>query len=257
MDEQYVTHIVLQQYRSSSSYSEWETVAASHLGIGAIRHLHTLGLIEGKEVGGELRYSEEEVTQLRLIRRLQRDLSINLAGVEVILRLLKRLEALQQELEQERNQKRITSMRATDFAEAAMRAWEAIDMKALASLLSDDFVGRGLLPQPVRKAQFLGFMQAIMMAMPDWSFHDRFLDEGPVTEQGEKVFFITQITGTHTCDLILPDIPVIPPTGTKISLPYRHLEYFVNEKTIMTLTADFSPNALEEILAQMGMVFPW
>ena len=104
MDEQYVTHIVLQQYRSSSSYSEREMAAASHLGIGAIRHLHALGLIEGKEAGGELRYSEEEVIQLRLIRRLQRDLSINLAGVEVILRLLKRLEALQQELEQERNQ---------------------------------------------------------------------------------------------------------------------------------------------------------
>ena len=103
MDEQYVTHIVLQQYHSSSSYSERETAASSHLGVGAIRHLRTLGLIEGKETGGELRYSEEEVTQLRQIRRLQHDLGINLAGVEVILRLLKRLEVLQQELEQERN----------------------------------------------------------------------------------------------------------------------------------------------------------
>jgi MerR family transcriptional regulator, heat shock protein HspR len=106
MDEQYVTHIVLRQYRSSSSYSERETAASSHLGIGAIRHLHALGLIEGKEAGGELRYSEEEVIQLRLIRRLQREMGINLAGVEVILRLLKRLEVLQQELEQERNQTR-------------------------------------------------------------------------------------------------------------------------------------------------------
>jgi hypothetical protein len=75
-------------------------------------------------------------------------------------------------------------MRATDLAEAAMRAWEARDMKTLASLLSDDFVGLGFFPQPVRKAHYLGFMQAIMMAMPDWSFHDRFLDEGPVTRQG-------------------------------------------------------------------------
>lgn len=62
-------------------------------------------LIEGKETGGELRYSEEEVAQLRRIRRLQHDLGVNLAGVEVILRLLKRLEGLQQELEQERNMK--------------------------------------------------------------------------------------------------------------------------------------------------------
>ncbi len=148
-------------------------------------------------------------------------------------------------------------MRVTKLAEAAMRAWEARDMEALASYLADDFVGRGFLPQPVRKAQYLDFIRAIMMAMPDWSFHDRLLDADPVTEQGERVFFISQITGTHTGDLILPDLPVIPPTGTKIALPYRHLEYFVKVNTIMTLTADFSPNALEEILAQMGMVLPW
>jgi MerR family transcriptional regulator, heat shock protein HspR len=103
MNERYVTHIVLKQYRSSSSYSERETAAASHLGIGALRHLRAVGLIEGEETGGELRYSEEEVTQLRQIRRLQRDLGVNLEGVEVIVRLLKRIEALQIELEHERN----------------------------------------------------------------------------------------------------------------------------------------------------------
>ena len=104
MDEQYVTHIILPHYRSSLSYSERETVAASHLGIGAIRHLRALGLIEGVETGGELRYSEEEVIQLRRVRRLQRDLGVNLAGVEVIIHLLKRFEILQHELEQKRNQ---------------------------------------------------------------------------------------------------------------------------------------------------------
>jgi MerR family transcriptional regulator/heat shock protein HspR len=102
MDRQDVTHIVFQHYRSFSTYSERETVAASHLGIGAIRHLRALGLIEGVETGGEVRYSEEEVIQLRRIRRLQRDLGVNLAGVEVILSLLKRLETVHQELEQER-----------------------------------------------------------------------------------------------------------------------------------------------------------
>ena len=103
MNERHVTHIVLKQYRSSSSYSERETAAASHLGIGALRHLHAVGLIEGEETGGELRYSEEEVTQLRRIRRLQRDLGVNLEGVEVIVHLLKRIEALQIELEHERH----------------------------------------------------------------------------------------------------------------------------------------------------------
>ena len=102
MDEQPVTHVVLQQYRASS-YSERETAQASHLRISVIRHLRVLGLIEGEETGGELRYSEEEIRQLRRIRRLQDDLGINLAGVEVILHLLKRLETVHQALEQERN----------------------------------------------------------------------------------------------------------------------------------------------------------
>ena len=83
---------------------------------------------------------------------------------------------------------------------------ESKDEIVLASLLSDDFSCRGLLPQPVQKVQYLGFMQAIMIAMPDWLFHENFLDEGPVTEQGERVFFVTQITDTHTSDLILPDL---------------------------------------------------
>ena len=147
-------------------------------------------------------------------------------------------------------------MRAAEFANAALRTWESNERDGLATLLSDDFVCRDFLPQPVQKVQYLGFVQAIMKAMPDWSFHDHFLEEGPVTEQGERVFFVTQITATHTGDLILPDLPIIPPTGTKISLPYRHLEYFVKEETITAIKADFSPNLLEEILAQMGMVLP-
>jgi MerR family transcriptional regulator/heat shock protein HspR len=94
MDEQHITHIALQQHRASSSYSERETAVASHLTISTIRHLHTLGLIQGEETSSGLLYSEREVAQLRRIRRLRHDPGVNLAGVEVILHLLKRLEAV-------------------------------------------------------------------------------------------------------------------------------------------------------------------
>lgn len=147
-------------------------------------------------------------------------------------------------------------MRARNLAEAVMRAWESRDWIVLPSLLTNDFVSRGLLPQPIDKAQFLGFVQAIMAALPDWSFYDQFLNEGTMTELGERVLFVTQITGTHTGDLVLPDLPMIPPTGIRISLPYRHLEYFVKEEAVTAINADFAPTCLEEILAQMGMVLP-
>ena len=102
MDKQYITHIVLQPVSGSATYSEEETVLASHLGLGTIRYLHARGLIHGQKAGGHLRYSAEEIAQLRQIRRLQHDLGVNLAGVEVILHLLEHVEALRQELEQER-----------------------------------------------------------------------------------------------------------------------------------------------------------
>jgi MerR family transcriptional regulator/heat shock protein HspR len=56
----------------------------------------------GEVIGKQRRYSEEDVVQLRQIHRLHHGLGINLAGVEVILHLLKRLEAVEQELAQER-----------------------------------------------------------------------------------------------------------------------------------------------------------
>lgn len=95
MDKERVTHIVLQQ---SMTYNEHETVEVSHVRIGTIRHLRAQGLIGGEVINGELRYREDEIVQLRLIRRLQQELGINMAGVEVILQLLSQLEHTQQEL---------------------------------------------------------------------------------------------------------------------------------------------------------------
>ncbi len=147
-------------------------------------------------------------------------------------------------------------MSATDIAQATMRAWESKDANSLASSLSDDFVGRGFLPQPVNKVQYIDFMQAIVSAFPDWSFNENFLNERPVMERSQRVLFDTHISGTNTGDLILPDLPIIPATGIKIALPNRHLEYLVTGDIVATITADFSPNGLEEILAQFGMVLP-
>jgi len=148
------------------------------------------------------------------------------------------------------------SMGVIALVQTAINAWESGDANSLASCLADDVVCKGFLPQPVDKEQYINFMSAVMLAFPDWSFNEHVLDETPFMESSQRVFYVTQITGTHTNELILPDLPVIPATGTKIALPFRHLEYIVTGDTIKTISADFSPNALEEILAQLGMVLP-
>lgn len=103
MDEKQNIRIIIQSSQHTAFYSEQETAEYSHLEVQVIRQLHDAGVIEGISVAGEEpRYSEEEIALLRRARRLHDELGINLEGVEVILRLQARLEALQRELEQYR-----------------------------------------------------------------------------------------------------------------------------------------------------------
>lgn len=60
-----------------------------------VRHLLVLGLIEATKFGGELRFEPGVVTRIRAIRRLKRDLGINLNGAGVVFELLSRIDYLE------------------------------------------------------------------------------------------------------------------------------------------------------------------
>jgi MerR family transcriptional regulator, heat shock protein HspR len=101
MDNNQYTRIFIGESRSASYYSEQEMAESCQIDVQMIRRLRVVGLIEGITLaGGEQRYSEEDIAELRRIRRLHRDLGVNLAGIQVILHLRSRLQALEQELEQ-------------------------------------------------------------------------------------------------------------------------------------------------------------
>ena len=58
------------------------------------------GLIRPSRTTGRTRlYSAEDVEEIRLILRLSRDLGVNLAGIEIILKMRRQMHAMQQELE--------------------------------------------------------------------------------------------------------------------------------------------------------------
>ena len=98
-----ITRIVVHNSQGATYYSEQETAEYSQIEVQMLRRLRHVGLIQGIEVADEEpRYSDTDVALLRRIRRLHRDLNINLAGIEVILRLTAHIEALQRELEQAR-----------------------------------------------------------------------------------------------------------------------------------------------------------
>ncbi len=65
-----------------------------------LRYYERAGLINPTRSGGGIRlYSQRDIDRLRKIARLTDSLGVNLAGVEVILRLTERLEQVQIELE--------------------------------------------------------------------------------------------------------------------------------------------------------------
>ena len=58
------------------------------------------GLIRPSRTTGRTRlYSAQDVEDIRLILRLGRELGVNLAGIEIILKMRRQMQAMQQELE--------------------------------------------------------------------------------------------------------------------------------------------------------------
>jgi len=64
-----------------------------------LRKYERLGLVSPTRTGGMLRlYSERDIARLRLIKYLVEEVGVNLAGVELLLRLFNRLEQTRQRL---------------------------------------------------------------------------------------------------------------------------------------------------------------
>ena len=76
------------------------SVAARMLGVQTqtLRYYERLGLIEPARTRGNQRvFSNSDIERVRRIRGLMDDLGVNLAGVEVVLKLLERLRESEQE----------------------------------------------------------------------------------------------------------------------------------------------------------------
>jgi MerR family transcriptional regulator/heat shock protein HspR len=66
-----------------------------------LRYYERIGIIEPARSRGNIRlYSEKDVALLRRAKTLMDDLGVNLAGVEVILRMAQRISELQNHMEE-------------------------------------------------------------------------------------------------------------------------------------------------------------
>ena len=79
------------------------SIAARMVGLHAqsLRYYEKMGLIEPARSQGRVRfYSQRDIERLCQIKTLMTDLGVNLAGVEVILRLTERITDLEQQMDE-------------------------------------------------------------------------------------------------------------------------------------------------------------
>ena len=77
------------------------SIAARILGTQTytLRYYERIGLIEPKRSQGNIRlYSDRDIDLLRRVRTLVEDMGVNLAGVEVVLRLVQRMGEMQDKM---------------------------------------------------------------------------------------------------------------------------------------------------------------
>jgi MerR family transcriptional regulator/heat shock protein HspR len=92
-----------------------------------LRHYESIGLLNPGRSDGNIRlYSQRDIERLRKISRLTDDLGVNLAGVEIILHMGERMEALQNRLDQAEeamrsDRERLRAQVRRDFLDAIHR----------------------------------------------------------------------------------------------------------------------------------------
>jgi MerR family transcriptional regulator/heat shock protein HspR len=78
------------------------SIAARMLGVQTytLRYYEKIGIMEPSRSKGNIRlYSDSDIAYLRRVKTLMDDLGINLAGVEVVLRMAERMTELQRHIE--------------------------------------------------------------------------------------------------------------------------------------------------------------
>ena len=79
------------------------SVAASMLGVKThnLRYYERIGIVQPWRSRGNIRlYSGRDIARLRRVKTLMEDMGVNLAGVEVILRVMERMMVLQNRVEE-------------------------------------------------------------------------------------------------------------------------------------------------------------
>lgn len=71
-----------------------------HIHPQTLRLYEREGFVHPRRVGGARLYSQEDLQRIRMVLNLTKELGVNRAGVDIILRMKQRMESLQNEMEE-------------------------------------------------------------------------------------------------------------------------------------------------------------
>ena len=145
-------------------------------------------------------------------------------------------------------------MDAKETVKTLIEAVQSGDYKRARSLLSDDFMFSGPVPEPINGEQWLGMSASMKAAFPDLDYH--FQVEGV---EGEVVKTSSQLSGTHSgnFDLTAMGMGVIPATGKSFSMVKDSAEGEVREGKVVAYRVQPTEGAgLIAILTQLGISVP-
>jgi DNA-binding transcriptional MerR regulator len=86
-----------QRVRRPTNQELEATARRAHLPVARLRRYIRIGLVRPSQLEGGPQFDDVEMARLRRIRRLADDLGLNSAAIEIVLRLIDQIEALQQE----------------------------------------------------------------------------------------------------------------------------------------------------------------
>jgi predicted ester cyclase len=129
-------------------------------------------------------------------------------------------------------------MNAKEIVQKHLRAVEAGNWDEADSYIGEDYTLSGIVPFPVSLFVRITKKDALRMhkprkrAMPDFRFNETILEESP-----ERVKIQVDLSGTQTGVIdytgVLRGIPVVQPTGKKVSLLPEFFTYFVRDDKIV------------------------
>lgn len=146
-------------------------------------------------------------------------------------------------------------MQAKQIVTQHLRAVEAGDWDKALSFIADDYVMTGTVPFPISLFMKIGKKDALRMhlprkrALPDFRFNETVL-----SETDDSVKLQVNLSGTHTGVIdytgILRGVPVIQPTGKRVSLPAEYFTWFVRDGKIVKTIDEIPKGAGVRGLAQ-------